>query len=316
MPLQNKSDWIWYSGKWVPWDEATIHVSVHGLHYGTSVFEGIRAYETPDGPAIFRLDDHMKRFLYSCKVMRMNDTLAFSQASLEAACVELVARNGHQSCYIRPLAFRDSTALGLNAAGQKVEVIILSVEWGRYLGEEGIQNGVDVAVTSWRRVASSPMAKIGGQYVNNQQISMEARRHGYAEGIALDPNGYLAEGAGENLFLIFNDKIYTTPLAFSVLEGITRNSVITIARDLGYTVEEQALSRDMLYAADEIFMTGTAAEVTPVRSVDGLTVGHGTRGPITEAIQSTFFDIVSGRSPDRYHWLTPVLAKVEAEAGD
>ena len=316
MPLKNKSDWVWFSGKFVPWNEATVHVSVHGLHYGTSVFEGIRAYSTPDGPAIFRLDDHMKRFLYSCKVMRMNDTFNFSQASLEAACVDLVARNKHEACYIRPLAFRDSDTLGLNASGQRVEVVIFSIEWGRYLGDEGIENGVDVVVSSWRRVASSPMAKIGGQYVNNQQISMEARRHGYAEGIALDPTGHLSEGAGENLFLVMDGKIYTTPLAYSVLAGVTRSSVITIAQSQGYEITEQTLSREMLYLADEIFMTGTAAEVTPVRSVDDLTVGSGKRGPVTKAIQDEFFGIVNGQLEDRYKWLTYVHTSITEEAGD
>ncbi len=309
MPVKNKSEWIWFSGEWMPWDAANIHVSVHALHYGTSVFEGIRAYSTPDGPAIFRLDDHMKRFLFSCKVMRMTDTLSFSQATLEAACVELVAKNKHESCYIRPLAFRDSDALGLNAEGQKVEVVIFSVEWGRYLGEEGIEQGVDVAVTSWRRVASSPMAKVGGQYVNNQQVSMEARRHGYSEGIALTPNGDLSEGAGENLFLVFGDKIYTPPAASGNLQGITRASVITLAEDLGYELREEAMNRDHLYMADEIFMTGTAAEITPIRSVDGLMVGHGSRGPITKAIQDEFFGIVNGQKEDRFNWLTPVITE-------
>ena len=309
MPVKNKSEWIWFSGEWTPWDEANIHVSVHALHYGTSVFEGIRAYATPDGPAIFRLDDHMKRFLFSCKVMRMTDTLAFSQSALEAACVELVAKNKHAACYIRPLAFRDSDALGLNAEGQKVEVAIFSVEWGRYLGEEGIEQGVDVGVTSWRRVASSPMAKIGGQYVNNQQISMEARRHGYTEGIALTPLGDLSEGAGENLFLIFGDKIYTPPAASGNLQGVTRASVITLAQDLGYELREEVLSRDHLYMADEIFMTGTAAEITPIRSVDGLMVGHGSRGSITKSIQDEFFGIVNGQKEDRFNWLTPVVSE-------
>jgi branched-chain amino acid aminotransferase len=307
MPVKNSSEWIWFSGEWVRWEDAKIHVSVHALHYGTSVFEGIRAYETPDGPAIFRLDDHMKRFIYSCKLMRMTDTLAFSSTALEAACIELVARNQHQACYIRPLAFRDSDNLGLSAAGQKVEVIILSVDWGRYLGDAGIENGVDVAVSSWRRVASSPLAKIGGQYVNNQQVSMEARRHGYAEGLALDPHGYVSEGAGENLFLVINGTLYTPPVAASILSGITRDSAVVLARDLGIPLREELIARDMLYMADEIFMTGTAAEITPIRSVDGLPVGSGKVGPITKAIQNEFFAIVKGEKPDRHQWLTPVL---------
>lgn len=306
MPVKNVSAWIWFSGAFVPWAEANVHVSVHALHYGTSVFEGIRAYETERGAAIFRLQDHMERFMYSCKTLRMIDTLAFSQAELEAACVELVQRNEHRSCYIRPLAFRDSETFGLNAEGQAVQVAILSVEWGRYLGEEGIENGVDVGVSSWRRIASSPMAKVGGQYVNNQQVSMEARRHGYAEGIALDPDGYVSEGAGENLFLIIKGAIYTPPVAASILAGITRDTAVKIAQTLQIPVHQELISRDMLYAADEIFMTGTAAEITPIRSVDGLKVGEGKRGQITKAIQDQFFGIVEGKQPDSYGWLTYV----------
>jgi branched-chain amino acid aminotransferase len=306
MPIKNASDWIWYSGQFVPWQEATVHVSVHGLHYGTSVFEGIRAYETPDGPAIFRLADHMKRFMFSCKTMRMLDEMTFSQAELENACIEAVSRNEMKSCYIRPLAFRDSETLGLNAAGQKTEVVIFVVEWGRYLGAEGIEKGVDVAVSSWRRVASSPMAKVGGQYVNNQQVSMEARRNGYAEGITLDTNGYVAEGAGENLFLVIDGELYTPPMAASILVGITRDSAAKIAADLGIKIHQEHIARDMLYMADEVFMTGTAAEITPVKSVDDLPVGSGKRGPITKAIQDEFFGIVQGQRPDRYGWLTAV----------
>lgn len=315
MPLKNASEWIWFSGNWVPWHEATVHVSTHALHYGSSVFEGIRTYATNNGPAVFRLTDHMARFMYSAKIMRMGDQLEFTQAELEAACVDLVARNKQKSCYIRPLAFRDSESFGLNAAGQKVEVVIISIEWGRYLGADGIENGVDVAVTSWRRIASSPMAKVGGQYVNNQQVAMEAKRHGYTEGIALDADGNLSEGAGENLFLIMNGTIYTPPVASSILSGITRDTALTLAADLGIPVREETLVREMLYIADEIFMTGTAAEITPIRSVDGLQVGSGKRGPITKALQDAFFATVEGRSPDVHGWLTYVQQPI-AEAGD
>lgn len=315
MPLKNASEWIWFSGNWVPWHEATVHVSTHALHYGSSVFEGIRTYATDNGPAVFRLADHMARFMYSAKIMRMGDQLEFSQAELEAACVDLVARNKQKSCYIRPLAFRDSDSFGLNAAGQRVEVVIISIEWGRYLGADGIENGIDAAVTSWRRVASSPMAKVGGQYVNNQQVSMEAKRHGYTEGITLDVNGNLSEGAGENLFLMMNGTIYTPSVASSILSGITRDTVLTLAADLGIPVREETLVREMLYIADEIFMTGTAAEITPIRSVDGLQVGSGKRGPITKALQDSFFATVEGRSPDVHGWLTYVQQPV-AEAGD
>jgi branched-chain amino acid aminotransferase len=315
MPLKNTSEWIWFSGNWVPWYEANVHVSTHGLHYGSSVFEGIRTYATDDGQAIFRLADHMSRFMYSAKIMRMSDKLKFTQAELETACVELVARNRHEACYIRPLAFRDSEGFGLNAGGQNVETVIMSIEWGRYLGADGIENGVDVAVTSWRRVASSPMAKVGGQYVNNQQVAMEAARHGYTEGIALDANGYISEGAGENLFLIMNGTIYTPPVASSILSGITRDTAVTLAGDLGIPVREETLVREMLYIADEIFMTGTAAEITPVRSVDGLPVGSGKRGPVTKALQESFFAVVEGRTDDVYGWLTYVNQSVP-EAGD
>ncbi|MCB9436828.1 MAG: branched-chain amino acid transaminase [Anaerolineales bacterium] len=306
MAIKNASEWVWLSGEFVPWDQATVHVSVHGLNYGSTVFEGIRAYETPDGPAIFRLADHMRRFMFSCKVARLDDGMIFTQEELEQACIELVDRNQHNACYIRPLAFRDSETLGLNGAGQKTQVTVYSVNWGRYLGEKGIDEGVDVAITSWRRVASSTMAKIGGQYINNQQISMEARRHGYAEGIALDAEGNISEGAGENLFLVIDGEIYTPPVAASILLGITRDSVVTIANDLGVTIHQQVMPREMLYMADEVFMTGTAAEITPIRSVDGIVVGAGKPGPVTKAIQKEFFGIVNGKIDDRYGWLTHV----------
>jgi branched-chain amino acid aminotransferase len=306
MPLKVTSDWIWFSGRWTPWNEATVHVTTHGLHYGSSVFEGIRAYETQDGPAIFRLGDHMRRFMYSCKIMRMTDRLTFSQDELEAACVELVARNKHHTCYIRPLAFRDSDNFSLNSSGQNVEVVMISFEWGRYLGEAALEQGVDVAVSSWRRIASSPMAKIGGQYVNNQQVAMEASRHGYAEGLALDADGYLSEGSGENLFLVIDGELYTPPIAASILIGITRDTVLKLAADLGIPIHEEVLPREMLYVADEVFMTGTAAEITPVRSVDGLPVGSGQRGSVTKMLQEAFFKIVEGKAPDSHGWLTHV----------
>jgi branched-chain amino acid aminotransferase len=252
--------------------------------------------------------------MYGCKIMRMADQLAFTQEELEAVCVELVTRNHHQACYIRPLAFRDSDSFGVNSAGKNVEVVLLSLEWGRYLGEAAIEQGVDVAVTSWRRVASSPMAKVGGQYVNNQQVVMEAARHGYGEGIALDVNGFVSEGSGENLFLVIDDVLYTPPVAASILAGITRDTVLRLAADLGIPVREEIIARDMLYIADEIFMTGTAAEVTPVRSVDGLPVGKGQRGPLTKTLQERFFDVVEGKTPDVYGWLTYVRQAVPASS--
>lgn len=306
MAIKNASEWVWLSGEWVPWNQATVHVSVHGLNYGSTVFEGIRAYETPEGPAIFRLGDHMRRFMFSCKVSRLDDGMPFTQEELEQACLEIVHRNQHSACYIRPLAFRDSETLGLNAAGQKTQVTIYSVNWGRYLGEKGIDEGVDVAVSSWRRIASSTMAKIGGQYINNQQISMEAKRHGYAEGISLDTEGNISEGAGENLFLVIDGELYTPPVAASILLGITRDTVMKLAADLNVPIHQQVMPREMLYMADEVFMTGTAAEITPIRSVDGIPVGAGKPGPITKAIQKEFFGVVNGQLVDRYGWLTHV----------
>lgn len=306
MPIKNASEWIWYSGEWVPWNQATIHVSTHGLNYGTTVFEGIRAYKTPDGPAIFRLSDHLRRFMFGCKLMRMLEGFQFSQHEIETACIELVGRNKHESCYIRPLAFRDSENLGITAMGQSTEVVIYSVNWGRYLGEKAIEEGVDVAFSSWRRIAPSPMAKIGGQYTNNQQISMEAKRNGYAEGLALDPNGNMSEGAGENLFLVIDNTLYTPPASASILLGITRDTVLTLASDLGYKVQQEVLTREMAYLADEAFMTGTAAEITPIKSIDQLPVGNGKVGPITKAIQKQFFGIVNGQLADYHGWLTYV----------
>jgi len=306
MPLQPCS-WIWANGSWVPWDQATVHVSVHGLHYGSSVFEGIRAYETPDGPAIFGLEPHVRRLIHSCKIARIE--LQYSAKEISEAIIETVIRNGHQSCYIRPVVFRGSDTLSVDGRSCPTEVFIFTMEWGRYLGSEAIEQGIDAMVSSWRRMAPDTlpaMAKIGGQYINSQLITMEAKDNGFQEGIGLDVNGYVAEGAGENIFLIFGEDIYTPPLAASILAGITRQCVITLAQDLGYTVRQELIPREMLYTADEIFFTGTAAEVTPVRSIDRIPVGKGKRGPVTKRIQETFFDIVSGRLPDRFGWLTPV----------
>ncbi len=314
MPLQ-KSDWIWMNGEWVPWDEATVHVSVHGLHYGSSVFEGIRAYATPDGPAVFGLEPHVRRLFNSCKIARIE--LPFAPEQVSAAIVETVARNGHESCYIRPLVFRGSEALGLDGRACPTEVVIFTMEWGRYLGQEAIEQGVDVMVSSWRRMAPDTLpalAKIGGQYIGSQLITMEAKANGFHEGIGLDVNGYVSEGAGENVFLVMDGAIITPPLAASILGGVTRACVIALAESLGYTVREQTIAREMLYIADEMFFTGTAAEVTPVRSVDRVPVGAGARGPVTQRIQEAFFGITAGRQPDQFGWLTPVHA--EAPVGE
>ncbi|MEQ8677901.1 MAG: branched-chain amino acid transaminase [Aggregatilineales bacterium] len=310
------SEWIWRNGDFVKWEDANVHVTSHALHYGSSVFEGIRAYATPDGPAVFRLNDHTQRMVNGCKIARI--AWEYSAEDINTAIVEAVARNGHEACYIRPLVFRGAGALGLEGRKSPTETVIITLEWGRYLGSEAIDNGVDVQVSSWRRIApdtSASLAKIGGQYINSQFVSMEAKDNGFTEGIALDINGYVSEGAGENLFVVYNGVIYTPGNWSSILLGITRDSVLTILKDLGYEVRFEPLARDMLYIADEMFFTGTAAEITPIRSVDRLQVGTGKPGPITKAVQEQFFGITSGELPDKYGWLTHVKQS-EKTAGD
>ena len=312
MPIE-RSEWIWIDGQWKPWAEATVHLTTHGLHYGSSVFEGIRAYDTGETTAIFRLGAHVRRLFDSCRIMRMDP--GFTEDRVEELCIEAVARNRLESCYIRPLIYRGDEEMGLNPTDCSARLAIYAVRWGRYLGEEAIEQGVDAAVSSWRRFNSNtavPLGKISGQYVTNQFVSIEARQHGYAEGIMLDERGLVCEGAGENLFLIRDGAIYTPPLYNSILGGITRDSVITIARDLKYEVHFQPIAREELYMADELFMTGTAAEVSPVRSVDRIPVGGGTRGEITHHLQEEFFGLVEGRIPDRHDWLTPVPRLREA----
>lgn len=306
MPMQ-KSKYIWSNGKLVPWDDVTIHVTSHVVHYGSSVFEGIRAYATPAGPAVFRLEPHVQRLFNSAKIYRME--IPFTQQEITQAILDTVRENGYPSCYIRPVAFRGCEVLGVNPMACPVEVAIITLDWGRYLGKEAIESGVDVGVSSWRRMAPdtfAAMAKIGGQYVNSQFINMEARQHGYTEGIALDVSGLVSEGSGENIFVVTGGEILTPPAASSILMGITRSAVIQIAQDLGYAVREANIPRELLYIADEVFFTGTAAEVTPIRSIDKIKVGSGSRGPITAAIQQEFFALTSGEKPDRHGWLTPV----------
>jgi branched-chain amino acid aminotransferase len=301
------AEYIWRNGEFVRWDDATVHVTAHALHYGSSVFEGIRAYATPNGPGIFRLQPHTKRLVNGCKVARID--LPYSEDELNEAIIEVVRRNGHESCYIRPLAFRGAGGLGLEGRKCPTEVVILTMEWGRYLGSEAIDNGVDVQVSSWRRIAPNTFAslsKIGGQYVNSQFVSMEAKDNGFSEGIALDINGYVSEGAGENIFVIVDGVVYTPGAWSSILMGITRDTVLTLLQDLGHEIRYEPVAREMLYMADEIFFTGTAAEITPVRSVDRLSVGEGKPGPITRAVQKEFFAITSGQKPDKYGWLTLV----------
>jgi branched-chain amino acid aminotransferase len=301
------ADKIWFDGQLIPWDRANVHVAAHALHYGSSVFEGIRAYEVEDGPAIFCLEPHVDRLFNSARIYRME--IPYSNEEIRQAIVGTVRANGHKACYIRPLAFRGVGGLALNPQPCPVQVAILTFEWGRYLGAEAIELGVDVGVSSWGRMAPNTfpsLAKIGGQYINSQLIAMEAAEHGYAEGIALDASGFVSEGSGENIFVVIGGQITTPPLASSILQGVTRGCVMTLARDLGYPVREEQIPRELLYMAEEVFFCGTAAEITPVRSVDGIPVSTGRRGPVTARLQAEFFDITAGRVPDRHGWLTLV----------
>ncbi|MBX3049967.1 MAG: branched-chain amino acid transaminase [Caldilineaceae bacterium] len=302
-----RADFIWMNGEIIPWDQAQVHVFTHALHYGSSTFEGIRAYETPGGPAIFRGREHYERLLFSCKVARIPSPLTVDEWM--DVTVRVLQANNLRSAYVRPLVFRGYNTLGVDGRGCPVDAIVATVPWGRYLGTDAIENGIDVQVSSWRRMAPnmlSPMAKIGGQYISSQNIVIEAKDNGFTEGIALDGNGQISEGSGENIFIIHKGVLYTPPLSSSILGGITRDSAITIAQDLGYEVKEASMSREMLYLADEIFFTGTAAEITPVRSVDRMPVGDGKRGPITKAVQEVFFGIVEDGAPDKWNWLTHV----------
>ncbi len=302
-----KSDVIWMNGKLVPWDDARIHVGSHVIHYGSAVFEGVRCYNTPEGPAIFRLDAHTERLFNSAKIYRMDMPYTFEE--LSRAQIETVAANKKEACYIRPIVYRGYGQLGVNPFPCPVDVAIMVWDWGRYLGQEALETGVDVCVSSWARIAPNTlpaMAKTSANYMNSQLIKMEAIKAGYVEGIALDSDGYLSEGSGENLFLVKNGTLLTPPLVSSVLPGITRDTVVQLARRLRIPVEEARLPREMLYISDEVFMTGTAAEITPVRSVDKITIGKGARGPVTEALQKAFFDVIECRVPDEYGWLTPV----------
>lgn len=298
---------IWFNGKFIAWDDAKIHVLSHVVSYGSSVFEGIRCYETKAGPAIFRLPEHVRRLRDSAYIYRME--LAFSNQQLSDAMVELVAVNNLRSCYLRPLVLRGYGEIGVNPIKNPIDIYLACWDWGKYLGDEAITSGVDVCISSWTRMAPNThpaLSKAGGNYMNSQLIRMEAQANGYAEGIALDVNGYLSEGSGENLFVIRDGKIYTPTLGTSVLPGITRDTLIQLARSVDIPVIETVIPREMLYIADEVFFTGTAAEVTPIRSVDRIKVGSGTRGPITEKLQKLFFSIVTGESPDTFGWLTPV----------
>jgi branched-chain amino acid aminotransferase len=301
-------DSIWMDGEFVDWDDANIHVLTHGLHYGTGVFEGVRCYDTADGPAIFRWEEHLKRLYDSAKPYDMD--IPFEPDELTEATVELIRREGLDSCYIRPIVFYGYDMLGLNQDGCPERVAIAAWPWGAYLGEDALTNGIDVMISSWRKHASSQIptnSKTTGAYVNSVLASLEATNNDYREALILNKEGNVAEGPGENLFLVRDGEIYTTGLSESILDGITRRSVIEIARDLGYTVYDQAtISRGELYTADELFFTGTAAEVTPIRSVDDTQIGAGTKGPVTDDIQSAFFDIVENQPAEYEEWFYPV----------
>jgi branched-chain amino acid aminotransferase len=304
---------IWMNGKLVDWKDATIHVASHVIHYGTGVFEGIRAYDSLRGTHIFRLDGHMRRLYDSCRVYRME--IPYTYEELNDAVLETVRANGYKHCYIRPLVYRGYSQLGVNPLPCPVDVSVIVWEWDAYLGSDALDNGVDVGVSSWTRIAPNTfpaMAKATANYANSGLIKMQATVDGYAEGIALDGSGLLSEGSGQNLFLVRDNVIYTPSMASSILQGITRDTVLTLARDLGLEVREQALPREFLYLADEIFFCGTAVEITPVRSVDKIPVGHGRPGPVTAALQERFFGIVKTDLPDAHNWLTPVGATVGA----
>jgi branched-chain amino acid aminotransferase len=298
---------IWMNGQMVDWRDATIHIGSHVVHYGSGVFEGARCYSTPKGSACFRLDAHMRRLMESAKIYRMDYTLDLK--GWTDAVLETIRANEMKACYIRPLVYRGYETLGVNPLGNPVDAAIMVWDWGAYLGHDALEDGVDVKVSSWTRMAPNTlpaMAKATANYANSQLIKMEAIADGYSEGIALDVNGNLSEGSGQNLLIVRDGAIFTPPLGSSILGGITRDSVMTLARELGYTVTETVLPREALYTADEVFFVGTAAEVTPVRSVDKIKVGAGHRGPVTTALQHAFFDVVNGKTPDRHGWLTYV----------
>lgn len=303
----HRADLIWMDGKWVAWDDAKIHVLSHVLHYGTSVFEGIRCYELPSGPAIFRLPDHLRRLQDSARIYRME--IKYSLEELIKVHREIISRNNLDSGYIRPLVYRGFENLGVNPFGKPVEMAIAAFPFGEYLGPEAREKGVSACVSSWRRPTSNSVpswAKAGGHYMNSQLIKMEAVVNGYAEGIALDHDGNISEGSGQNIFLVRDGVLYTPPIGSSILVGITRDSVIRLAAEEKLEVRQEVVPRDMLYTADEAFFVGTAVEISPVTSFDRIDVGDGKVGPITKRIQKAFFDILEGKTPDRHGWLTPV----------
>jgi branched-chain amino acid aminotransferase len=304
----------WMNGRLVDWKDATIHVASHVIHYGSGVFEGIRAYDSKKGPNVFRLPEHMRRLIDSCRVYRMD--LPYTLEQLSDAVLETIRANNFKSCYIRPLIYRGYAQLGVNPMPCPVETAVIVWEWDSFLGEDALAKGVDVGVSSWTRIAPNTfpaLAKSTANYANSALIKMQATVDGYAEGIALDESGLLSEGSGQNLFLVRDNVVYTPSLTSSILQGITRDTVLTLTRDLGLEVREQLLPREFLYLADEAFFCGTAVEITPIRTIDKITVGDGRRGPVTAALQERFFGIIKGDLADEHNWLTPVGAPVAAK---
>lgn len=307
MPPMPKAEKIWFNGKLVDWDDAQIHVLSHVVHYGSSVFEGMRCYAAKQGPACFRLDSHVHRIFDSAKIYRM--PIPYSRDELREAILETIRANKLDSCYVRPIAFRGYGSLGVDPTPCPVDVVIAVWEWGAYLGADALEKGASVRTASWNRLAPNTMpalAKVGANYMNSQLIKLEAMADGYSEGIALDTQGYVSEASGENIFMVKNGAIYTPSSGSSILPGITRHSVITLARDLGYTVTQRPIPRESLYIADEVFFTGSAAEVTPIAEIDHIPIGEGSRGPITKALQDAYFGITSGEREDKHGWLTYV----------
>ena len=301
------TEYIWMNGKLVKWDDARIHVLSHVVHYGSSVFEGMRVYKTPKGPACFRLDDHTERLFNSAKIYRME--ISYTPEQINEAILNLIGANGLQACYVRPIVYRGYNSLGVDPRPCPIDVTIAVWPWGKYLGEEALENGVSVCFSSWNRIAPNTMpamAKAGANYMNGQLIKLEALSHGYAEGIALDVHGHVSEGSGENVFLVRKGALITPTFAASILPGITRSSVIKLAGDMGLKVIEQNVPREALYLADEVFFTGSAAEITPISRIDNIQVGRGKCGPITKRLQEAFFGIINGKAEDKYGWLTYV----------
>lgn len=301
----NENGKIWFRGELVNWPDARIHVMSHVLHYGSSVFEGLRCYNTSSGPAVFRLGDHIRRLFDSAKIYRM--VIPHSQEVIEQACIDVVKANGLDEAYLRPIVFRGYDSLGIDPRNCPIEVAVGAWPWGKYLGKESLSSGVDVRVSSWNRMRANTLpalSKSGANYMNSQLVNMEAKLDGYAEGIALDANGLVSEGSGMNVFMVRDGKIFTPPFSSSILPGLTRDCTMRIGAELGYEVREIAIPREALYIADEVFFTGSAVEITPIRSIDRIIIGQGSRGPITEKIQQRFYGILSGELEDVYGWLT------------